>query len=198
MSVLRENRRASGDSKVGNRPIHPLPVQFTIDNGSSLGIQGITADFDGNGTTDFSTTDPSAPIAYSYSSPGVYPAVIRVTDSRGTVHAKTLYIVVNDAAQMDTLFKSIWDGVNQALIRGDSDTALKYLNESARRKYGPVFQALLPHMPAIIASFSPLQRSKISEDIGEYAINNMRDGQNWLFFVYFLKDNDGVWRLDSM
>lgn len=178
--------------------VSPLPVQFTVTNGSGLGIARIDADFDGNGTTDFSTTNPTTPIVYTYPSPGAYPAAIRVTDSQGAVHTKTLYVVVNDPAQMDALFNSLWNGMNQALIRGDSITALNYLNESAKQKYQPVFQALLPHMSAIVNSFSPLQRSMISEDIGEYAINNTRDGQNWVFFIYFLKDNDGVWRLDSM
>ena len=178
--------------------VAPLPVQFTVTNNTDLGIAKIEADFDGNGTTDFNNTDPSVPVTHNYPNPGFYSAALRVTDSQGIVHAKTFYVVVNDAVKMDTLFKSIWDGMNQALIRGDNNTALTYLNEGAKRKYGPVFQALLPHMPAIIASFSSLQRSRISEDIGEYAVNNMRDGRNWVFFVYFLKDNDGVWRLDTM
>jgi len=53
-------------------------------------------------------------------------------------------------------------------------------------------------MPEIIASYSPLQRVSVQADIGEYAINRTINGQNRLFLVYFLKDADGVWRLDAM
>jgi hypothetical protein len=178
--------------------VAPLPAQFTIMNNSGLGIATIEADFDGNGTTDFTTTDPTAPIAYTYPNPGVYPASIRVTDSQGMVHVRTLYVVVNDPAQMDAFFRGIWNGMNQALIRGDATTALSYLNAGAQQKYQPVFQRLLPQMPAIIASYSPLERTSITEDIGEYGVVRPYNGGNHLYLIYFLKGADGVWRLDSM
>ncbi len=178
--------------------VAPLPVQFTVSDNAGLNIAKIEADVDGNGTTDFSTTDASAPVTYTYPNPGVFPASLRVTDGRGIVHVKTLYVVVNDAMQMNALFKSVWDGMNQALLRGDNNAALKYLNEGAKRKYGPVFQTLLPHMPAIIASYSPLNRVSISEDIGEYAIARNFNGQNRLYLIYFLRDVDGIWRVDGM
>jgi hypothetical protein len=61
-----------------------------------------------------------------------------------------------------------------------------------------VFDALLPQMPEIIASYSSLQQVSISSDIGEYAVNRTINGENWIFLIYFLKDADGVWRLDAM
>jgi Glucodextranase, domain B len=178
--------------------VAPLPVQFSVTNNSTLGIASIDVDFDGNGTTDFSTTDPAAPVASTYASPGVYLAAVRITDSQGLVHAKTLYIVVNDPAHMDVLFENMWSGMNQALIGGDFNAALTYLNESAKRKYQPVFEALKPHFADIIASYSPLSRVSISSDIGEYAIVRPNNGQNQLYLIYFLRDVDGVWRVDAM
>lgn len=34
--------------------------------------------------------------------------------------------------------------------------------------------------------------------MGEYAINRTLDGQDWIFLIYFLKDETGAWRLDAM
>ncbi|WP_461573135.1 hypothetical protein [Sulfuricaulis sp.] len=178
--------------------VAPLATQFTVTNNSGLGIQRIEADFDGNGSVDFTATDPHAAIVYTYANPGAYAATISVTDSQGTAHAKTLYVVANDPAQMDTLFKSIWDGMNQGLVRGDINTALHYLNEGAQRKYQPVFQTLLPQMATIIASYSPLERTSIAENIGEYGVIRAFNGNNRLYLIYFLKGADGVWRLDAM
>jgi hypothetical protein len=73
----------------------------------------------------------------------------------------------------------------------------------------------LTELPQIVGSFSALQWTSslapdpanpaqqvpwplVSPGIGEYAVNRMIDGENQLFFIYFVRDADGVWRLDSM
>ena len=99
---------------------------------------------------------------------------------------------------MDTLFTNLWNGMNEALMRGDVSGAAQYLNEGAKRKYLPVFKALEPQFPQIVASYSPLRRVSVSEDISEYAIVRNFNGQNRLYLIYFLRDVDGVWRVDGM
>ena len=178
--------------------IAPLTVRFSVRNNSATAITRIDADFDGNGSIDFTTTtDLTAPTVYTYAAPGIYQPRISVTQG-AAVFTQTLVVGVNDAQQMDQLFASIWTGMNNALARGDVNAALSYLNESAKRKYQRVFTALLPQMPQIVASYSSLRRVSISESIGEYAINRTITGRNKIFLIYFLKDQDGVWRLDAM
>ena len=53
-------------------------------------------------------------------------------------------------------------------------------------------------LPQIVASFSPLQPVSVTSEIGEYAINRTIAGADWIFFIYFLRDADGVWRIDDM
>jgi len=178
--------------------VTPLPVAFTVTGQDPSTISQIAVDFDGNGTTDFTATDPTAPIAVTYPAPGVYQPKITVTDSQGSTFDQSLVVVVYDATQMDRLFGAIWNGMNSALQSGDAAGASHYLNASAKLRYIPVFSALLPNMPQIIASYSPLKRVSISENIGEYAINRTYQGENRLYLIYFLKDADGVWRVDAM
>jgi hypothetical protein len=75
---------------------------------------------------------------------------------------------------------------------------MQYLSQQVREKYGPVFDALLPIMTQIPGSFSGLQTVTIDGALGEYAVNRTIDGVNRIFFIYFLRDTDGVWRADSM
>lgn len=179
--------------------IAPLKTGYTVTNNGTASISKIEADYDGNGAVDYTTTNPNTPLEYTYTAPGVYQAKITVTDSQNTRYSQTLAIVVYDAAQMDQKFTALWSGLNDALKAKDTAKALKYLNAQAQAKYGPVFTALLPHMPEIIASYSPPQRVEISSDIGEYAINRTVNGQNQIFLIYFKRDeDDGIWRLDSM
>ncbi len=50
----------------------------------------------------------------------------------------------------------------------------------------------------IVASFSAPQLVSGSGDIGEYVVGRTIGGVNQIFFIYFMRDIDGVWRLDSM
>ena len=178
--------------------VAPLLVRFTITPTAGQSLQTIGIDFDGDGSVDFTTTDPNALIEHTYSNSGTYQPSVTVIDTQNIPYTATHVVVAQDAQQMDLFFTGMWSGLNQALSAGDKTTALGVLNIAAQSKYGRVFDALLPQMPQIISSYSSLQRVSISENIGEYAVNRMITGQNKIFLIYFLKDADGVWRLDSM
>ena len=121
-----------------------------------------------------------------------------VTDAAGNTSPAGQLPVGPPPDPVDIPFRAIWDGMNRALLAGDKATALTYLTPSAQVKYGPVFDALLPHMAEIIASYLPLQRVAVAEDMGEYAVTRLSDGQLHLFLIYFLKDEAGVWKLEAM
>jgi hypothetical protein len=124
---------------------------------------------------------------------------IVVKDGAGnTSAASQLQIVDAPVDPVDAPFVSIWNGMNAALLAGNKAAALSFLTFGAQAKYGPVFDALLPHMAEIIASYSSLQHVSVSAEVGEYAIIRTMDGKNHLFLIYFLKDADGVWKLDAM
>jgi hypothetical protein len=178
--------------------IAPLEVTLEYAFGSTTAIQSLSVDFDGDGTIDLTTTNPQEALQYTYTAPGLYLARVSLTDAQSVVHTAATAIVVYDAATMDVLFTSLWSDMNTALTVGDVPTALTFLTTGARVKYEPVFTVLLPHMVEILASYSPLQRVSLSGDIGEYAINRAINGQDWIFLIYFLTDENGAWRLDAM
>ena len=103
-----------------------------------------------------------------------------------------------DPAKMDQMFRALWNGMNNALVAGDKQLALRYLNGNAQQKFGPVFDALMPFMSEIVGSYSALARSSLSAEIGAYAVSRVDNGTKRLYFVYFMRDPDGVWRIDEM
>jgi hypothetical protein len=173
----------------------PLRVGFTITNTTSSPVQKVEADWDGNGTFDFTL---SGDFSLTYSTPRTYRTAVKVTLEDGSVFTQSFPIVVQDAEQMDRMFKSLWSGMNDALIAGDKATALNYLSPPARAKYGPVFDALMPHMAEIVGSYTEPQLGSYAEGMAEYAIGRPINGVNHVFLIYFLQDPSGVWRLDSM
>jgi hypothetical protein len=175
--------------------IAPLIVVF---NATSTGNRLVSWQANPGGPGSFDTSDPSVLFKFAYSQPGSYQAIVTVTDSTGQPYTQTLVIDVASLAQMDQTFKAIWNGMNNALLAGDKAGAMSYLTRSAKNKYGPAFDVLLPYMTGIIGSYSPLKRASISGDIGEYAVIRNDGGVNRLYFIYFSRDGDGIWRIDSM
>jgi len=178
--------------------IAPLDVTFEYAFNSVETIDTMSMDFDGDGTDDFTTTDPAAELQYTYNTPGVFLVRLTVTDEQGGVHTAQAAVAVQDVVELNALLQQLWDGMNTALLAGDAETAKSFLDAAARKKYGPVFDVLLPHMPQIVASYSALQPLSLSGAIGEYGINRVIDGQNRLFLIYFLKNGEGIWQISAM
>lgn len=116
----------------------------------------------------------------------------------GNVYHEILAVVVNDPNHMDALFMELWDGMNTALVNGNVEQALRYLDDGAKQKYGPVFEVLLPNMVDIVASYSRPHHVSTNSNIGEYAVTVPDGDRQRLYLVYFLRDADGVWHLNSM
>ena len=176
--------------------VAPVGVTFTLSNRTGNAIQSIRADYTGSGS--FVSVNPSAALTNSYTAPGTYQAGFIITDSTGATYTQIVPVIVQDAAQIDQTLRAAWSGFTTALASRDTTQALQYFNNQAQEKYQPVLQTLAASLPQIAGSFSQPRSVSITDGIGEYAINRTIDGINRIFFIYFLRDADGVWRIDSM
>ena len=178
--------------------IAPVKITFDLGNATGRTVKRIEADYDGNGTMNLVTSDPNAVLQFTYSTPGVYTALFRVTDDQNIVHTFSVVLSIEDRNLVDQQLRTVWSSFTQALVAQDKAAAMSLVTASSRDAYGPIYDALAPEMPVIIGSFSALQGSLLTSAVGEYAVNRTIDGVNRIFFIYFLRDFDGVWRIDSM
>lgn len=185
--------------------------KITVDPGTDgqITITGGTGSVEGNARVTITNIRTGQAITVTATATGSFTALLAAqpgtvlsivaVDVAGNTSTASYTLVTRSAADpLDAQFQSIWDGMNTALLSGDKVTALSFLTVSAQRKYESVFDRLLPYMPQIIVSYSPLQRVSVSADLGEYAIMRVIDGQLRLFLIYFSKDVNGMWRLDAM
>jgi hypothetical protein len=187
--------RVTADAMQG---FSPLIVNFDITPQDGVVIQKVEIDADGNSTVD--QTLPAFPwiSIMTYTGAGAYMTTFRVTDTQGNVYSQVVPIVVTDRAALDQNLRAVWNGMKSALAAGDKARAMQYLDASAQQRYGTVFDVLLPSMPQITATFSDLQSVTLSNDLGEYAVNRVINGENRIYLIYFGRNGDGVWRLGSM
>jgi len=176
----------------------PLSVVFDITPRSGVAIQKVELDVNGNGTVVQTLIAEPWTTAATYSGSGRINTVVRVTDTSGAIYTQTIPIVLTNQALLDQTLRAVWTGMKTALTSGDKTRAMQYLDVAAQQRYGPVFDILLPTMPQIAATFSDIQSVALSGRIGEYAINRTINGENRIFFIYFGRNGDGVWRLGSM
>ncbi len=178
--------------------IAPLNTSLGVLNNTANPISKIQIDFDGNGSIDYTGTDPNAPMAFTYTAPGVYQAQVTVTDSLGTVYTLTQVVVVQDIAKVDAVLRASYNGMVGNLKQGNIDTALTVFSGGAYEKYKAVFTALQPNLASIVDQLGTITDGTISGDMAEYTLVRNTAAGSQAFLIYFIRSEDGVWRIDGM
>lgn len=176
----------------------PHTVGFVVTNNSSNAIQQIDADYDGNGTMDFSTNDPAATFSYTYTATGVYQAAFTIVDQLGMQYYTSQTIVVSDTNSTDALLKSIYSNMLNRLRATAIDGALNHLMPIMQDKFRPVFQALGPDLSIIVDQLGTLSGGSIGGELALYTVVRDENGAQMAYPVYFILGNDGVWRIGEM
>jgi hypothetical protein len=176
----------------------PLPVSFQVTWQADWVPTQITADFDGNGTLDYTSSDLSVAPQYTYNAAGIYQAVFTLTDAQGATQQLKVPVVIQDEAILDQKFQALWGELLGNLSVANADGAANYFLPGSRDKYHAAFVALGSKLPSIISSFSSLHKSTITNSYGEYLIIRNINGKDHAFFVYFRQGSDGTWGLESM
>lgn len=81
---------------------------------------------------------------------------------------------------------------------GDATTAINYFEDSVTEKYSRIFTDLGSDLPSIAASLEDITLISFTGDIAEYAIGRNQDGKRYIYFIYFMKDENGIWKIKGM
>lgn len=173
--------------------VAPASIRFQLD-GVPDGATKYEADLDGNGSFEIvSASEPA--LAASYATPGLRRVTVRVTSPAG-VRTATAFVSIADFGTLDTLLQQRWSSFRAALARRDVPAALLLMaGEEAREKYGELFTLLLERLPAISATMDPILPVSINGEYAKYLLTRVEDGRTFGYSVYFIRDEDGVWRI---
>jgi hypothetical protein len=178
--------------------IAPLKTAFTVQNNTANPLIKIQIDFDGNGTVDFTTTNPGAKIETTYVTPGVYQARVTAADSLNNVFIASPIVVVQNLAKLDAMLRGIYTTMLLRLKQGNIDAALTSVTGGVYEKYKAVFTALKPSLATTVDQLGEIQDGTISSNMAEYiVVRNTATGPQ-AFLIYFILSEDGIWRIDGM
>ncbi len=162
-------------------------------------IQSFTVDYENNGVIDETTqTYISSAIEHNYNAANVYVAEFELTDDLGEIYTQQQFVVIPDVNSINTVFETIWQDMNAALLNGDRNQALTYISTGAHHLYGAIFDALMPHMAEMQADYSAIKSLSYGNNTADFAILKTVDGNVTTHIINFKRNGNGVWKLDSI
>jgi len=111
---------------------------------------------------------------------------------------QSFVITVTSIASMDTMLQALWRNITGALAAGDIEGALVYFAPGMRDSYRQVLNDIAPALPAMFAAFPPITPTAMIDGDAEYFVAVTRNGRKFGYFLYFMRDGDGIWRLHSL
>lgn len=151
----------------------------------------------GPGTVEF-LDSTSQEYRVKISGEGIYYFTANVTDDQSTNFTDTFGIVVLDKAFLDTLLRTKWEGMRNALAIGDIPGAVKFFDDSRKNVYRDIFSALSEQQRIQMAQeFEDIQFINKRKNSAEYDLRIMRGAKEYSFFLLFIKNSEGLWKIRS-
>ncbi|MBI4823021.1 MAG: hypothetical protein HY805_02170, partial [Nitrospirae bacterium] len=179
--------------------IAPLTAYFSASI-SNLTPSSYQMDFEGDGIVDW-TGASFEDISHTYTLEGIFYPTVVVTDSQGNSYWDVIAITVLSRAEMDALLKGKWEGMKSELAEGDVEGAMGSFDESSKGKYEKILIALKDRLPSIASNMGEIKMDYVLQDVAEYRISRIEsiNGQirEVTYFIYFVKDKSGLWKIES-
>jgi len=109
--------------------------------------------------------------------------------------------MVEDLQLFDAKLRGKWSGMKDKLGETKAVDALKNISRSSREMYGKVFTDLATQLPGIVDNMQDIQMIYTHERLSKYRIRRVHNvnGKDVTitYYIYFVKDADGLWRIES-
>ncbi|MGH6784097.1 MAG: Ig-like domain-containing protein, partial [Sphingomicrobium sp.] len=171
----------------------PLTSTIRVDSRTDLTIAGVGYENLGTATLDPTGVDQQMLGKLTLTNPGMVTPTIVIIDSAGTVYRQSVGMRAADKVATDALLKNLWNAHAAKLAAGRVDLALAALPPAMAARYQPVLEPLGPHFAQIVPTWSAPATGVLGNDIGEFTITRAIEGQPRMFFIYFVKDDRGLW-----
>lgn len=128
---------------------------------------------------------------------GTYALTATATDVAGASTTQSVTIrVVSDPIDQSIL--EAWNGLLAALSAGNQTAALDYFTAAGRERFGRVFADLQGDAASALTAASLPIRVLLGEETAEYLVMRGSGEAKQVFFVYWMKGDDGLWRIEDM
>ncbi|MDF1592228.1 MAG: hypothetical protein P1P89_11980 [Desulfobacterales bacterium] len=170
------------------------PLQTDLEVSGTFVITSPSITYTGSGTaTQLSIVDKTYKMEID--GPGIYYFNAEAIDNQNITYTDTVAVQALDQAELDALLRAKWKGMKTGLSNSDKNAALGFIAKRARNTYEYNFNLLNSYLTEISAGLQDIELVQIRDRIVEYNMPGEQDGQTYSFYILFVKDSDGVWRI---
>ena len=175
----------------------PLTVTFTIDSGVANATL-YQLDYEGDGIIDASARTLgglNSYLTHVYANNGIYYPTLYVTDNTGKVYKKSATINVKNAPNL----LGMWNGMRNALLAGDVNGAAAYMSLATRENSRTLYNTLATAgvLNQLASELSDMQIINIKAYSAKGDLRIIENGMEFSYYVLFVQDDDGIWRIHS-
>jgi hypothetical protein len=131
---------------------------------------------------------------------GIYYFTVQARDELYLIHTDTVAVQVLGEAALDALLKEKWDGMKKALAAGDNEKALSYHHPAFRDRYEAIYSLLGSNITSLAQEMQDIELVFAEGDRAKYRVNRDHeiDGQivTITYYVYFSRDQNGLWKIE--
>ncbi|MEW6420046.1 MAG: hypothetical protein AB1480_18355 [Nitrospirota bacterium] len=84
-----------------------------------------------------------------------------------------------------------------ALKTNNINEALNYLTEDIKKKFERVFNVLGGDLPNIVSQLPDIKLISVKDGIAEYYMKKLENGKEYAYFIYFVRDENGIWKIEN-
>jgi hypothetical protein len=130
---------------------------------------------------------------------GIYYITANATGPDNIMYQDTIGIVVLNRTQLDNLLKGKWEGMRTALTARNVDAAANYFAQETKPLYAELFNAMRDSLPQIAQEMQGIQLLSVKGNTAKYFLTRSESygGKtvNMTYYIYFVIDGDGSWRI---
>jgi hypothetical protein len=175
--------------------ITPLGVTLRIDGSFSIG----DADLSIEGPTVAEIVDNPAPDEYTlkFNFEGVYNVTVTVTGPDGKIYEDAIRVTVLNREQLDKLLKAKWEEMKGAMSEKNVEKAMAFFLGSSQERYRYIYTNILDLLPTVAAEMLPIEMIDEEGGVAEYRIRRMEPEGEVTYYIYFVLDENGTWKIQQ-
>jgi len=167
--------------------ISPLEIMLTLE--SSLDLSSAAINCRGPGPVEILSNDLND-FRINLVAEGIYFCSAVLGD-----FSDTIGIVVYSQSELDALLRGKWEGMKMAIANKDVEKALSYITNDSSEMFRYNFELMKDLLPVIVNDMGSLQMINIGNGVAEYRMSAVQDGEESSFYIEFITDYDGLWRI---
>ncbi|MBS0319933.1 MAG: hypothetical protein JSR18_05280 [Proteobacteria bacterium] len=209
--AIRSGSSSTASVSVTRSTEEPPPVELAVDpaeglaphrarvylmNNTGSPVTRIEVDTNEGGSGSTLTLTPQVAFGVDYPTAGVFQMRVRVSTQDGNAYDLRQVIRVRTAQDLDVELRGIYSDMLTHLKARDIDGAMPAITGGSNARYYAIFKSL--SLPSVIDKLGTLVGGTLDNEMAEYAL--VRDTTNGpqAFLIYFIRSEDGIWRIDSM